>query len=72
MPNATALPASAIRAEVARAGRSQSELAAHLGKHQTYVSRRMRGHVEWSASEVIAIAKWLGVPASHLLGERAA
>lgn len=61
----------AIAAEMRSQGKAQTTLAAVLGKHQTYVSRRMRGHVEWSASEVIAISQWLGVPVSRLLGEGA-
>jgi hypothetical protein len=61
-----------IRSALALRNRRGVDLAAHLGVSPVYVSRRMRGHVEWSASEVVAIASWLGIPISHLLGEVAA
>lgn len=68
MPNDIA---ATIRAEIARHGRRSSELATHLNVTPAYVSRRTRGHVEWSVSEVVAIANWLNVPVSHLMGEAA-
>ena len=72
MPNVTSLTlAAAVRAEIAREGRRPGELAKHLGVTPAYVSRRMRGHVEWSGSELHRIAEWLDVPVSRLHGEAA-
>lgn len=53
-----------IRAEVARRGVSQSALAAALNLTQSAVSRRLSGAVEFSASELAAIAQFLNVPVS--------
>lgn len=61
-----------VRAELARAGRTQSDLAYFLGLAQPNVSRRLRGEVEFSASELLRTAAFLGVPATTLLEERAA
>lgn len=64
--------AQSIALEMSRQGRTQTALAGHLRRHQTYVNRRMRGHVEWSAGEVMEIAAWLGIPVSRLYGEAVA
>lgn len=60
-----------IRAEMARKGLTQRDLAALLGLSQPTVSARMRGRTEFTVSELRAIASWLNVPASYLLGEAA-
>lgn len=67
MPHTTAV-ADNIRAEIARRGKNQIHIAEVLGITRQAVSRRLRGDVEFRASEVTAIADYLGVPASVLLG----
>lgn len=61
--------ASAVRAEVARRNVVQSQLADVLGVPQAAVSRRLRGKTPITAAELLAIADFLGVPGSALLGE---
>lgn len=64
--------AAAVRAEFARRRITQEQAAAALGMAQPMVSRRLSGRVEFSASELRALALWLGIPAETLLGiERA-
>ena len=53
-----------VRAEVARRGLSQSALAAALNLTQSAVSRRLSGTVEFTASELAALAEHLQVPVS--------
>lgn len=61
--------AASVRAEIARAGRTGSDLARHMGWTQPTASRRLTGQTEFTASEVVAVAAWLGVPTSTLLAE---
>lgn len=61
-----------IRAEMARQGRVQRDLAALLNLSQATVSARMTGRVDFTVSELRAIAQWLNVSVSRLLGEVAA
>lgn len=58
-----------IRAELARRRVSARTAAAELGLTQSALSRRLRGHVDFSASEVQTIATFLGVAVSSLYGE---
>lgn len=53
--------AAAVRAELARAGRNQQSLAAHLHLSQPAVSRRLSGAVSFSIDELVAIALYLDV-----------
>jgi len=64
-------PAAGVRAELARAGKTQGDLASHLGISQPQVSARMRGSVEFRLSELRGIAAWLDVPLAALLPESA-
>lgn len=61
-----------VRAEVARAGRSQSEIATALGLSQTGVSRRLSGRVAFDGPELAALAALLDVPVAAFFGESAA
>lgn len=62
-------PAATVRAELARRGIKHITLAAHLGYSQPAMSRRLKGEIDFSASDLVAIAALLDVPASTLLGE---
>jgi len=56
-----------IRAELARAGRTQQDLAAYLGTTEAAVTRRLKGDVDWRVIEVMETAAFLHVPLSTLL-----
>jgi transcriptional regulator with XRE-family HTH domain len=64
--------AAEIRAELGRQDLSQADLAASLGWTEAYVSRRLKGRVEFTLADVGAIARTLGVrPGRFLDLERA-
>ena len=56
-----------VRAEMARAGVSQIDLAERVGLSQSGLSKRLRGVVPFDVNELDAIATALGVPAVSLL-----
>lgn len=56
-----------VRAEMARAGVSQADLAARVGLSQSALSKRLRGVVPFRVDELDAIARVLRVTASDLL-----
>lgn len=56
--------AATVRAELARAGRNQQSLAAHLFMSQPAVSRRLSGAVSFSIDELVSIAGFLEVDAT--------
>lgn len=56
-----------IRAEIARRGIHQTDLAAQLGISQSALSKRLRGTTPLDINEVADIAAALGVPLSTLL-----
>lgn len=58
-----------VRAEASRRGISSLQIAAHLDLSQPAVSRRMWGHVEFSATELHKLAELLGVSLEALHGE---
>jgi transcriptional regulator with XRE-family HTH domain len=61
-----------VRAELARSGRSQLDLALYLRMPKSSVSRRMRGHTQWSADELLSVAAFLGIkPSEFFVGVRA-
>lgn len=60
-----------IRAELARAGASQADVAEWLGVHPSQVTARMQGRIEWRLSELQAIARHLDVPVAQLVEEPA-
>jgi transcriptional regulator with XRE-family HTH domain len=62
-----------VRAEMARAGVTQRDLAQVLGRSQQAVSQRLNGYVAFDVSEITKVAAHLSVPASTLMpGEPAA
>jgi transcriptional regulator with XRE-family HTH domain len=61
--------ASNVRAEVTRRNLTGQQVAVALGLTQPATSRRMRGHVEFSGSELARLAEFLEVPVSTLYGE---
>lgn len=56
-----------VRAEMARAGVSQIDLAERVGLSQSGLSKRLRGVVPFDVNELDSIATALGVPAVSLL-----
>lgn len=56
--------AASVRAELARANRTQQTLAAHLHLSQPAVSRRLSGEVSFSIDELVSIAEYLSVEVS--------
>jgi len=65
--NAAQYVGDAVRAELARKRRTQAELAAALNLNAGTVSRRLAGDVEFTVTEVVAAAMWLGVPLSTFI-----
>lgn len=61
-----------IRAEMARRGVTQADLAAALGITQPGVSARLHGRTDWRLKELSVVAETLGVPLSALLDGAAA
>jgi predicted transcriptional regulator len=61
--------AATLRAELARAGRTQADIATLLGISQPSVSERMRGNTPWRVTELTAVAEFLNVSVSVLLSE---
>ena len=62
-----ALVASSVRAEMARRGLTQGDVAAELALPRTAVSRRLTGQTPWTADELHALAVMMGVPVSRFL-----
>lgn len=56
-----------IKAEMARAGVKQAQVAAALNLSQAATSRRLTGWTPWRVGEVQTVAEVLGVPLSALL-----
>lgn len=55
-----------VRAEIARQGRTQRELAQDAGLSPAWLSRLLNGHAEWSDEALGKVAEALGVEASRL------
>jgi transcriptional regulator with XRE-family HTH domain len=62
--------AAEVRAEMARQGRKQRQLAAVIDNVQPIVSLKLRGERSFRAEELRAIATWLGVPIGQLMPDR--
>lgn len=58
-----------VRAELARAGKSQTDLAAVLGVTQTAVSKRLRGVTPFDVNELAAVADALGLDLAVLIAD---
>jgi transcriptional regulator with XRE-family HTH domain len=69
MPNQVA--SRAIRAELARRGLHQQDLAAALGMNPSQLSLRMTGQIAWRVHEMQAIARHLQVPITALIDDDA-
>jgi transcriptional regulator with XRE-family HTH domain len=54
-----------VRAEMARQGVRQRDLAEHLGLSQPQVGKRLAGEIEFRPSELAAVAELLRVPLSQ-------
>ncbi len=67
MPNPIA--SSAIRAELARRGVRQMDIAELLGLHPSQITSRINGDIDWRLSELQAMAAHLNVPISRLIDE---
>ena len=61
-----------VRAEMARHGLTQTQVALTLGVSQSGVSRRLLGAIAFDVVELGTLAHLFDVPASYLLGENAA
>jgi len=61
-----------IRAELARNGKTQSELADHLGITRQALSQRLLDRVDFRMGEVTAAASFLNTTIAALVGENAA
>lgn len=59
--------AAEVRAEMARQGKRNRELAPVLDVSEQAVSERMRGSLEFRLSELYAVARFLGVPISRFI-----
>ena len=57
----------AIKAEMARYGTEQADLAAALNTTQQAISRRLTGQVQLTIEEITAIAATIGCPVGRLL-----
>jgi len=64
--------ASNVRAEIARAGHTQSSLARQLNRSQSSLSRRLSGELPFDVHELTEIADALGVTLGTLIGEEKA
>lgn len=69
--NHRASTSSNVRAEVARSGLSQSDIAGILRISQAAVSRRLSGKVEFSASQLSTLATELNVPVATFFTTKA-
>lgn len=58
-----------LRAELARQGKTQKDLAEHLNVLQGTVSRWLSGKTEPRISECKAISEWLGVSVDELFAD---
>jgi len=65
----TKTPTANIKAEMARAGVRQAQLAAALNLPQAAISRRLTNRTPWRVKEVQAVAEFLRVPLSALLAD---
>lgn len=60
-----------LRAEMARRGIRQTDLAEVLGMSQASLSNRLAGKAEWKLSELQVIAQHMGIPLTRLLEDEA-
>ncbi|MDP5182135.1 helix-turn-helix transcriptional regulator [Blastococcus sp. BMG 814] len=65
--NVSSDTADAVRAELARRRQSGRDLAAALGWSERTTSRRLSGQLPFTVDEILAVARYLGVPLTTLL-----
>jgi transcriptional regulator with XRE-family HTH domain len=58
-----------VRAEMARRGISQAQMAQAVGLSQAGVSKRLRGEVAFNIDELFQVAAVLGLPLSTLTAD---
>lgn len=58
-----------VRAELARQGKRQVDIAEQLGFTRQALSKRLHGHVDFRVAELHAIAELLGIPISKLVND---
>lgn len=61
-----------VRAALARNGKTQDDLAAHLGLSQTAVHRRVTGRVPFNVNELAQVAAFFGIDVRTLVRSDAA
>lgn len=66
-PNLNATVAANARAELARRGEKQADLALAAGWTKTTASRRLNGSSDWTATDLDRAAAHFGLPVSDLL-----
>lgn len=69
-PTPTEVVGMNIRAELARAGITQIQLATHLGVKPAAVWARLTGRVPIDVNELDAIARLLNIPPAELIADR--
>lgn len=57
----------AVRQAILRQSSTVADAASAAGLSTVQLSRRLNGHVRWTVSEVAAVARAVGVPASILV-----
>jgi transcriptional regulator with XRE-family HTH domain len=58
-----------LRAELARRGMTQNDMARILGCSQGHISARMAGRAPWRVSDLAKIARYMGVPLAVILDD---
>lgn len=56
-----------VRAEMARLGRTQAEVAELMGFDQSGLSRRLTGETPFRITELVVLARAFGIPVSRFL-----
>lgn len=63
----TSYVAAEVRAELGRQGHDKAWLARELGENEMWVGRRLRGVINFSADDVVRIARALDVSPAQFL-----
>lgn len=58
-----------LLAEIARSGESYSMVAEHLKLSPPSFTRRLRGEIEWSKTEIDTLCEHYGKPYEYLFGK---
>lgn len=58
-----------VRAEMAAQQRTQTELARYLGMTPVSLNRRMQGYVDFTPTQLVRVARFLGVPVEVFLAD---